>query len=277
MRKWLSILLLVSLLCSITILPAYAEEEVGGTGEWVFELPAQETDALELETVASEPYIPETLEKTIFNGDSRITVNNPSQYPYSAIAYMKMGYKCGCRGTGTGFLAGTGYTVFTAAHCVVCSEHGEWADWLTFYFGYKSDRNYLYCYNDDWYAYAGNTFPGKQYNTNSDYAVIQLKKDISDRTGYLGIDWCISDANLSTSYVYAAGYRDGTLRYDQGFVSPLGTDLIQFTLDILPGNSGGPVFDGNNYAIGINIAGNDFYNIAHRLTMGVYDAYESLK
>ncbi len=276
MRKWLSVLLLITLLCSIAILPAHAEEEVGGTGEWIFDLPAHE-EVDENFIGEAAPYIPENMEKTIFGNDDRITVSSPSTFPYSAIAYMKMKYKCNCRSTGTGFVAGTKNTVFTAAHCVVCSEHGEWAEEITFYFGYKNDRNYLYKYNGKWYAYAGNTFANKSYTIDGDYAVIRLYSDVGDKTGSFGVRWNPSDSMLTSAYAYVAGYRDGVLRYDQGFLSSGGQNHIHYTLDTLPGNSGGPVFTGDYYAIGINIAQNNAYNIAYRINNDVFYAYDYVK
>ena len=274
MKKLLSCILLLALILSA--FSAYAEE-AGGKGEWVFagNDTASETVLAELEDVS--PYIPEGMDKAIFGADNRITVNNPSTYPYSAIAYIKMKYKCGCNGTGTGFVAGTSSTVFTAAHCVVCTDHGEWADELTFYFGYKNDRNYLYKYNSKWYAYAGNTYPNKSYSIDGDYAVIKLYSDVGEKTGWFGVRWNPSDSMVTSAYAYVAGYRDGILRYDQGFLSTGGQNHIRYTLDTLPGTSGGPVFTGDYYAIGINIASNSSYNTAYRTTSDVMYAYDYVK
>ena len=216
------------------------------------------------------------MDKVILGADNRITVSNPSEYPYSAIAYMEMNYKCGCQGSGTGFLVGEEDTLFTAAHCVVCSDHGEWADGITFYFGFKNHRNYLYKYNSNWYAYAGTTFPDKQYSIYGDYAVIKLYENVSDYTGSFGAWWNMDDSSLASQMIYAAGYRDGYIRYDQGYVNGRG-DHIQHWMDTVAGNSGCPLFTTDYYAVGIHIGGNDQYNNACRLNNDVWELYDLLK
>jgi len=276
MKKLLSCILLIALIFSVFSLPALAEE-AGGTGEWVFDLPESEAETLLAETEPTAPFVPESMDKTIFGSDDRITVNNPAQYPYSAICYIKIKKKCGCTSTGTGFMASQDNTVFTAAHCVVCADHGEWAEELTFYFGYKNDRNYLYKYNGKWYAYAGNLYSGKQYTTDYDYAVIKLYDDVCQKTGSFGVHWNPSDSLINSTYVYSAGYRDGQLRYDQGFISPNGANHVKYTLDTQPGNSGGPIFTSDYYAIGINIAQNNSYNTGYRITSDVKYAYDYVK
>ena len=274
MKKWISCILLIVMLMSCAAAPAFAEE-IDNTGEWILELPEIEGGAVPVGPDVVAPVIPDTLEKGVVGTDNRQKITNTSQYPYSAIAYMVIKCECGCEKTGSGFLVGQN-TVFTAAHCVVCYEHGKWAKNLTFYFGYKNDRNYLYKYNGRWHAYAGNTFPNG-YTNSFDYAVVKLEKNVSATTGSFGVKWYLSDSELKNTYVYLTGYRHGVLRLDQGFVEPYGNEFMVYYLDTEPGNSGCPLYTSDYYAVGINIAGTEIRNRGYRMTTDVRYAYDYVK
>ena len=101
----------------------------------------------------SEPFAPENLDKVIIGSDDRITAD-VRQYPYSAIGYMDVHAKCGDTWTGTGFMAGK-RLFMTAAHCMYCDEHHAWADEVTIYFGFRSQKNYAYRFTGGWTAWIG--------------------------------------------------------------------------------------------------------------------------
>ena len=91
----------------------------------------------------------------------------------------------------------------------------------------------------------------------------------SDKVGWLGSYWGMSDSQIANQFLYVAGYRDGVLKYDYGFADAKSSQHIKYRMDTQPGNSGGPVFTRDYYAIGINIAENDSYNTGYRLTTTV--------
>lgn len=222
------------------------------------------------------PFIPENMDKAIFGTDNRITVYNPSSYPYSAIAYMDVVGKCGCSWSGTGFMTDKD-RLLTAAHCLVCPNHGSWAKYIDFYFGYKNHKNYLYHYNGSWTAWAGNVFKNHSYTTDGDFGCVKLSKNVGNTVGWFGTRWGVSDKKLESMYLYVAGYRDGMIRYDSGWVKAKNSTIFTYDMDDVPGNSGGPVFDSDNYAVGIIIAENYLggYNIGYRLTDNVhFNLYE---
>ena len=89
------------------------------------------------------------------------------------------------------------------------------------------------------------------------------------KVGWFGTRWGLSDDALDLKFYYLAGYRDGTLKYDAGYVDVLSSQHIKYKMDTQPGYSGGPIYSSDYYAIGINIAENSSYNIGYRLTTTV--------
>lgn len=208
---------------------------------------------------------------TVFGTDDRITVQDTGEYPYVAIAYMKIHHACGCDSTGTGFMADKNKLI-TAAHCIVCTKHGKWANRITFYFGYRNDRRYTYKYSGKWYAFVGNTFPDG-YTTENDWAVVKLYKNVGNQVGWFGFKYNMPDSTISGKLLRVAGYRNGKLKKDSGFATVGSGNLIYYEMDSEPGNSGGPVYyldHGDPYAAAINIAESKSSNYGYRITALVY-------
>ena len=272
-RRCFSLFLaVILLLCTVPL--SLAEEEDGEGTVTVIDHTDDDLPA-EMELVETEPFIPFDQDKTVFYPDGRTTVKSPSKYPYSAIAYLDVRGECGCSWTGSGFMVNSD-RLLTAAHCLVCTKHSKWAKKITFYFGYKSSRNYLYKYTGRWYAYAGNLFRDKEYTTDWDYGCIKLDKKVGNKVGWFGTRWGLSDDALDLKFYYLAGYRDGTLKYDAGYVDVLSSQHIKYKMDTQPGYSGGPVYSSDYYAVGINIAENSSYNIGYRLTKYVKNDLDDL-
>lgn len=227
------------------------------------------------------PYFPvyedDGVDREVFDmGDARVTVENTDEYPYSAIAMMDVHCTCGCDSSGTAFLVGPD-RLLTAAHCLVCTDHSAWADAITFYFGYKSDWDYLYKYDGRWTAYAGNLFKKGEYDIDYDYGCLKLEERVGDVVGWFGYRYGEPDRTFKNQYLYIAGYRDGILKYDGGYASPLGRQHIKYWMDMQPGNSGGPVYTPDYHALAINIAENNEYNIGYRLQDYVIEELDKLK
>ena len=222
------------------------------------------------------PFIPEGMQKTNFGTDDRITVSGDQlfAFPFSCIAMLEMEFDCGTY-NGTGFMISPN-RMLTAAHCLYCEDHGTPAKKVTFYFGYKNRRDYLLKYDGPWYGAVGTTFSKLRYETKNDYACILFPTEIGNRTGYLGSWWNIKDSDIPYTSCYLAGYRDGILKYTYGYPDDYDSDFIYHRLDMLPGNSGGPLFTSDNYAIGINIADNTNYNIEFRLNNKVKNQFDNM-
>ena len=256
--------------------PDEADEEGNCTIVFV-DLPDEEDlDGQDLEEVAEEGYVPEDAEKAIFGRDNRITVNNPRAYPFCTIAYMEVTGSCGHSWTGTGFMVGKN-RLLTAAHCVMCPTHSRWARYVNFYFGYKSAKNYYYKYTGRFTMTVGNSFRRGGYETRGDFACIQFDSSVGDRTGWLGSMYGMRDKDLLSKTIYVAGYRDKLLKYDYGKLKSVDSEFLRHNIDMVAGNSGGPVFFRDKYdryyAVGINIAENRRENIGYRLSRTIFNCF----
>ena len=93
-------------------------------------------------TAGYNPYSTGEQSRSIIGDDGRVTVGSTTSYPYSAIAYLKVSFSCGCSGVGNGFMVSKN-CMLTAGHCVVCEDHGNDATSITATFGYQSSSSYV--------------------------------------------------------------------------------------------------------------------------------------
>lgn len=255
MKKFLAYLLACLLLMTCCAL-AEEEEEIMEPGEGTIVF-ADGSDAAadaavyaaaeELNTPA-DSYVPEDVERCIIGKDNRITISDTRQYPFSAIAFMEMKMKCGCRWTGTGFMVDKD-KLMTAAHCMICQKHNKWASGITFHFGYRKGKRDFYTYNGHWEAWCGTDF-ANGYTDVNDWAVVKFSKKVGDKTGWFGRR-VLSDKELKNGYYSVAGYKDGILKYDFGKLRVIDNSRMWVDMDVLPGNSGSPIYDSDYYAVGI--------------------------
>ncbi len=210
-------------------------------------------------------YVPDNMDRTIFGYNGLTEINYTSSYPYSAIAHMDVTAECGDTWRGTAFLVGRN-VVMTAAHCLYCEDHQKWADQITLYFGYKNAKNYVYRYSGSWRGHIANTnWNSRQY----DWGYLILDSNVGDTTGWFGLS-TRSDSSLKSERVTIAGFPDNgskpiAMKYDTGYIDALSEYILNYTIDTLPGTSGSPIFDRNNYVVGINVAHNSYTNIGVRI------------
>lgn len=221
-----------------------------------------------------EAYIPENLyDRAVIGSDNRVVITDTSVYPFSCIAYMKVHMRCGCSSTSTGFMVGP-KTLLTASHCLVCTDHHQSADRIDFYFGYKNDNYYFLKYSEPTQYWYGTDFPNGYTREAEqwDYGLVQMNWNVGDQTGWFGIA-SLSDEDLSEYGYNLAGYRNGVLKADYGWVSNLTEYNFDHNADTESGYSGCPLFDIEYYATGINIASayDNSHNIARRINKELYD------
>ncbi len=223
-------------------------------------------DAEGTDEVFNDPFIPDEVmpDRRIVGTDDRTTISDPSRYPYSAIAYMIVHAECGCEWTGSAFMVGK-RGAMTAAHCLVCTTHNRCADRITLYFGYKSNSNYFYKYDDAtsyWYGISGGG-----NDRGWDYGYIRLNSNVGERTGWFGTK-AMSDSELNGAVMNLAGYRQGVIKRDFDRVTVVNANVIDHRIDTEKGYSGCPIYDDDYYAVAINVAEyTDFEgNIGRRIT-----------
>lgn len=268
--------LLLLLLLALLTLPclALADADEGGAATPAMDMSLEEAAALGLQpelpvdATTVTPFRPGTLEKLVVGADNRTAVSSPSAYPYSAIAYMEVQARCGCDWTASGFMVSKN-CLMTGAHCVACLDHGETANRITLYFGYKSGKNYLLKYDGATTYWYGTNFRDSQgkYNTDWDYAYVRLEKNVGDTTGWFGLT-AMNDSSLSASTLEVAGYRNGKLKTSRGSITSIWDLSVYHSADTEPGNSGCPIFTDDYYAVAINVAENNdwAFNVGRRIT-----------
>lgn len=281
MKKYLvafvSVFLIICLALSFCIADGAREESNEGEVILIDDLDEFSTDESSTSEQELTPFMPEGIDKAIIGKDDRYTVN-PAAYPFSAISYMRVKGWCGCGWTGSGFMVGRN-KLLTAAHCLVCTKHSSWAKEITFYFGYRNEKNYSYRYSGAWKAWAGNLFGNRSYTVVNDFGCVTLNESVGEKTGWFGVRFYGSKTDMRNRLLHVAGYRDGILRNADGFGAERDGDFWRYTIDMLPGNSGCPVFESDNYAIGINIAEvkNDknapLYNTGFVITQKVWNCF----
>ena len=236
------------------------------------------------ESVDIKPFKPEGLseaDKAIIDTDNRITITNPMEYPFSAIAYMDVTCSCEHGGWfGTGFLVSNDLLV-SAGHCLFCPSCQKPAEEIVLYFGYLNERNYLACFKEtDWHAWIISTpvLHGEHYKMD-DYGFIRLSENVGKTTGYLGIRYDVPDSELSKGSFHVTGYFDGLLKHDAERVQPINEKYLKHFADTVSGNSGCPVYDDNNNVIAINTASKKdaSENYAVRFTSEIYSLVTSIE
>ncbi len=225
------------------------------------EAPAAAGEAPE-SLLSSEPYMPEGLEKSVIGLDDRITVV-PSQYPYSCIALLDVEAECGCTWTASGFMVSR-YGLMTCSHALYCDDHHKPAEYIDFYFGYRSLKDYYYRYDGRFTFWWGDRTQS-DFQFDNDYGYVLFQTPVGDTTGWLGTQ-VLSDGEAKNGVYYNAGYCDGVIKTSSGNMEVYNTKVFKHYLDTEGGYSGSPIFTADYYAVAINVGHNsNNYNIARRI------------
>lgn len=293
-KKLIALLLAVCLVCSLSSIASAAEPSTMVTydlethtrtetqlnnlstysSQEVFSDPVPGTGDFEsllaqgiVQLVEEDEVFPEI--DTYAYDDNWTKVTSPNSFPYRAIAYLLIHFPSGNQ-TGTGFVLASGKVV-TAAHCLynVKSGHvGETPTSIDVYFGWNNGSNYNYV-NAKASAFHVNSMWDSYLDANYDYGVIDINSSITDATGRFGRKTTVSSSTkyTLTGIPYDQEVYFGKYMYtDTGKVDSWTTRTIQHSLNCCGGISGAPLYDPDNYVVGLHTWSNSTYGTATRIT-----------
>lgn len=224
------------------------------------------------ETINNQPELP----TTIFGKDDREPVANPQQSPNNAVCRLKITYRDGSIGYGTGFIYGKNLLA-TAAHCLYDASRGGKADNITVYPA-ASEKELPF---GEYMVDAGNSvfhYP-KKWRENGDwkydFGVIETEQVWDERIKPLKLEnRSVSQLKSGTFLLVGYDYKSFTQYRSIGKISQVRSNDLLYRLDVLHGESGAPVMDQNGVVVGIANygaeAGGSNYNSAARINHSVY-------
>ncbi|MDR1605847.1 MAG: trypsin-like serine protease [Streptococcaceae bacterium] len=217
-----------------------------------------------LEELVEPESLPPATMNAIIGQDERSAVSNTTQFPYSAVAYIKATFPNGTVIRGSAALISQD-TVLTAAHMIYDLRYGGKAKTVEVYPGasyqsapYGSASSYELYVPKEWEKLNLNGY-NESYVTY-DYGVIKLSSPIGKRTGYLGYNSLDSVFPLfSIGYpgpdpaatTYNLGNQVISTRTSEGTPVLNRAGSFQYDFDTTCGSSGSPILNQSNVIYGI--------------------------
>ncbi|MDE6233715.1 MAG: trypsin-like serine protease, partial [Lachnospiraceae bacterium] len=173
---------------------------------------------------------------------------------------------------GTGFMVGPGIVV-TAAHCIYYDTYEKWPDQVRVYVKQNGSVENCKYYTPHSWIIPSEYF--KHFNRDYDWAILTMRENISEKTGWMGIGYTTDE--IINKEITVSGYP-GDSKYmghqccSKGYMDWDSAYQIRHTADTLPGQSGGPIFDNDNITWGIHThkRDNSNYQYGTRFTMDLY-------
>ena len=188
--------------------------------------------------------------ESIIPPDGRSQVSPTTGFPWRSVVHIYMSFPDGalggCSGAIIGCADGHGYHVLTAGHCVYSHDHGGWANSVRVIPGQDGDyMPYNYAWATHLRSYTGWTDLGQ---TQHDWAMITLDRNVGDFTGWMGRQTCNppGDCPVYTGTLNTAGYpgdKDGgTMWFDADSGDSVDDYNHWYYMDTAGGQSGSPLW-----------------------------------
>lgn len=251
-----------------------------------------------------KPYFPTSSKASpdmIIGDESWSDVQNTSQFPYAAIAYLQIYFSdLNSPNNATGFMI-SNKCMLTAGHIFYHYDKDgklHTAEKIVAYFGVPLNAKnptdsytYMITTTPDTATYYYQVMENNVYDSTIDNAAIIFNSEIGKSTGHFGVRIYNSDEKFKALNVIVTAYsrfdtnNNGKLdsikmKTDTGKITSLNNPSFKHSADTQAGMSGGPVYESDNYAVGINVgqstdAANQF-NIGYRITQEFINILTSL-
>ena len=186
---------------------------------------------------------------------NNLKVVEAKEFPYTTIGYLTTDSDCG-----TAFLVGPDL-VLTAAHCVFNKKNNTWATNIKFYFGLNNTK-YLSTASvaTNWSAiYIQQEYVNQSdFNSQYDWAIIQIDQPAGYSQGWLGFHGCSSQENYKENMAILGYPNDkdvhvsSRLEVSEGSFYKVDGNIMRYRMFIVMGMSGGPAVDSNFCVYAIN-------------------------
>jgi V8-like Glu-specific endopeptidase len=221
------------------------------------------------------PSIPGSISpQSVIGDDNRVQINNTSTYPWRTMTKLFVTFPNGQRTGCSGAIIASKY-VLTAAHCIHDSSRGGWASRVEVVPGLNGTyKPYGSAYATYLRSYKGWT---EDRNSNYDFALITLDRNIGNTTGWLGYGYYSSINGVTGNIGGYPGDKGGlSLYYHYGPISRSTSQRVSYQIDTAPGQSGSGVYrirDQKRYvfAVHTNGAGSGSYNSGTRINSDKFD------
>ncbi|MDA8744762.1 dockerin type I domain-containing protein [Rubripirellula amarantea] len=230
-------------------------------------------------------YFPDQTNETVHGADDRIRVNNTLSVPFSSIVRIESSYSDGGGGICTGAIVDANH-VLTAGHCVHRSGVGFASDFDIFP---AQDEDTKPFGEVDWQTVRSYTGWTNNQNSDHDWALITLDRDIGLHTGWMGRQVRtvsqLVNANLNTAG-YPGDLSSNADEMYRAFGTTNGASDFRFFysgldgLDTFGGQSGSPMYrylssQNERYIVGIHTTGGSSVNGATRLNDDKFDQIDT--
>lgn len=188
----------------------------------------------------------------IGGSDNRTRVNPTTGYPYRAVVWIRGVNPAGGSYTCSGFMFGPN-AAGTAGHCLYDRGHHGWNTNLTIIPGANgSSQPYGHC------GASKVTVQSLYINngtTTEDYGAIKLNCTVGNTTGWFGFAYPASSFSGWHVTGYPADKTSGTMWTASGSITKQNTAETDYNIDMMGGESGGPVWNASHQVTAINAYG----------------------